>query len=278
MAGKQFDPHIVRVFCEFEALARIRQGIKIGSSGARSSTPSVASDTGIPAFDEMLGKVETDPVLAACVLREANSAASVPTAKLSTACAALGVARLREITSEVGDYAGVGRANERLLEHSLRCAEAARLLAEQTGLINPEDAYTLGLLHDVGEILLRSLFPGETKDMEDLEENERIEREIAAFGVDHAQVGQWVLDACGVPRALTSAVQTHHDVTRINAPAALLLHLANAIAHADDPFKVAALDTISTERLYMLRLSRNDLFRIHACLETALDRRFTPVL
>ena len=116
------------------------------------------------------------------------------------------------------------------------------------------------------------------KEMEGFKDDERIEREIAAFGVDHAQVGQWVMESCGVPRALTSIVQTHHDVMRTNTPAALLLHVANAVAQADDPFKVAALNTISTERLYMLRLSRHDLFRIHASLDSVLEQRLTPVL
>ena len=117
----------------------------------------------------------------------------------------------------------------------------------------------------------------EMKEMAGFEEDERIEREIATFGVDHAQVGQWVLESCGVPRTLSATVQTHHDATRTNTPAALLLHVANTIARADDPFKVAALNTIGTERLYMLSLSRHDLFRIHTSLDSALEQRLTPV-
>ncbi|MCA1849526.1 MAG: HDOD domain-containing protein, partial [Acidobacteria bacterium] len=143
-------------------------------------------------------------------------------------------------------------------------AEAARLIAEHTGIIDADDAYTLGLLHDVGEFLFRALFREEVEGMQDIEEGARIEREVTAFGVDHAQVGQWVLEACGVPRALTAVVQTHHDVMRINAPAALLLHVVNAIAHADNPHKVAALDELGSDRLAMLRLGRADLANIHA--------------
>jgi HD-like signal output (HDOD) protein len=145
-------------------------------------------------------------------------------------------------------------------------------------LINSEEADSLGLLHDIGRVLLRSLFPEEMKMMEGYEDDELIEREVAAFGVDHAQVGQWVLESCGVPRTLTSFVQTHHDVMRTNTPAALLLHVANAVARADNPFKVAALSTIGTERLYMLRINRHDLFRIHASLDSILEQRFTPVI
>lgn len=279
-AGQQFDPHIVQIFCQFEGLAKIRHHIKTGLNFAQMFTPLVSFDPRALSSYEMLEMVESEPVLAACVLRETNLAneTDVPTAKLSTACAVLGVARLREMMAEADGGSELDPSDEKLWEHSLRCAEAARLLAERTGIINPEDAYTLGLLHDIGEILLRSLFPEEMRAMTDLTDEERTEGEIAAFGVDHAQVGQWVMNACGLPRALTSAVQTHHDVMRINAPAALLLHVANAIADADDPYKIAALDTIGTDRLYMMNLSRNDLFSIYEATGSALERRLDPVL
>jgi putative two-component system response regulator len=277
-SGGRFDPAVVRAFCDFESLALIRRSLVSGLSANQQSAPSGIFETSAFSFEELIDKVETEPALAACVLREANLAADAPTAKLSLACATLGGARLRELVAEAGFCGESTQMNERLWEHSLRCAEAARLLAEQTAILNTEDAYTLGLLHDLGEVLLRSLFPEEMKAMEGLDDDERVEREVSEFGVDHAQVGQWVLEACGVSRSLTFTVQTHHDVSRINSPAALLLHLANTIARTGDPFKVAALDTLSTERLYMLRLSRNDLFRVHAATDSAVDRRLAPVI
>jgi putative nucleotidyltransferase with HDIG domain len=274
-AGERFDPEVVCAFRELQHLAQIRRSIADGLDVPYLSAPPSASDISGLTYDELVSAVETEPALAARVLREANLAAPKPTARLSVACAALGDSRLREIMAQGG--ADV-QEDEGVWEHSLRCAEAARLLAEQTALMNSEEAYSLGLLHDVGRVRLCSLFPEEVKEMEGFKDDERIEREIATFGVDHAQVGQWVLESCGVPRALTSTVQTHHDVMRTNTPAALLLHVANAVAQADDPFKIAALNTISTERLYMLRLSRHDLFRVHASLDTALEQRLAPVL
>jgi putative two-component system response regulator len=274
-AGGRFDPEVVSVFRELQHLAQIRRSIADGLSASQLSVPPDASDIGRLTYEELASYVETDPALAARVLREANQASAAPTARLSVACDALGAQRLREILAQ--NSAGV-QEDEGLWEHSLRCAEAARLIAEKTALINDEEAYSLGLLHDIGRVLLRSLFPEEMKEMEGFEDDERIEREVAAFGVDHAQVGQWVLESCGVPRALTSFVQTHHDVMRTNTPGALLLHVANAIARADDPFKVAALNTIGSERLYMLSLSRHDLFRIHTSLDSVLEQRLAPVL
>lgn len=102
----------------------------------------------------------------------------------------------------------------------------------------------------------------------------RIEREVSAFGVTHAQVSQWVLDACGLPHALSLAVQTHHDAVRTNDPAALLLHVADAVARAQDSTQVASHNALNTESLAPLRLTRADLARIHELTTAEVGERF----
>ena len=216
-----------------------------------------------------------DPALAALVLREANADnLSEPTANLETACARLGEERLRAVVSKTCAHNSTGPDDSQFKEHSLRCAVAARLLAEQTGVIAPGDAYALGLLHDIGEMLLCSLFPEEMENIIWLGEDARLEREVAAFGVDRAQIGQWVLEAFRIPRALGAAVQTHHDAMRINAPAALLLHMANVIACADSPTEITALDALGSDRLALLRLNRADLARIHERTAETVEGRW----
>jgi HD-like signal output (HDOD) protein len=273
-SGSRFDPEVVRAFCEFEPLARIREAIAAGPRPAGHEGFDVSGLT----FDRLLDKVSCDLLLAARVLREANSGGGPLTTNLPSACSALGGDRLREVVSGGATWGELTAVPKEIWEHSLRAAEAARLIAEQTGTVNPEDAYTLGLLHDVGEALLGSLFPAAAAVLAGLDDRERVEHEAATYGVDHAQVGQWALGACGMPRALSSALQAHHDVSCANDPAALLLHVANAVANATDPFKLAALDTIGADRLYMLRLSRTALFRIHSLTGDALERRLNPVL
>jgi putative nucleotidyltransferase with HDIG domain len=151
---------------------------------------------------------------------------------------------------------------------------AAMLLAEMSGTLDPDEAYTAGLLHDLGEALLRSLFPEEAEKIIWLGPSFRADREVAAFGVDHAQIGQWILDACNVPHALSHVIQTHHDINLVSDPASLLLHVADAIAHADHPGEVAKLDTLPPHRLALLRLSHADLARVHELTAEAISGRF----
>ncbi len=260
----QFDPSVVRAFCELESLALIRARLAPDTWGGLFNDSTFDLTEQPPEFTELRREIISDPVLAACVLHEANTRYNAePTADLDEACARLGVAHLGAIVARMGSRDRGGEAGK-TCAHALCAAEAARLIAAHTGIVGEEEAYTLGLLHDVGEILLGAVFSDETRGFEGLEPAARVEREVAAFGVDHGQVGQWVLEACGLPRTLTSAVQAHHDAMRINAPVALLLHMADAVARIDETCNFASLDELGSDRLAMLGLNRSVLADIHA--------------
>jgi hypothetical protein len=50
-------------------------------------------------------------------------------------------------------------------------------------------------------------------------------------------------------------LQTNHDVACVDDRVSLIPHVADTVARVGDPFKVAAHDTIGTDRLYMLKLT-----------------------
>lgn len=278
-AGTRFDPEVVRAFRGLEALAQIRDSIKRGEFGSQFLPVRVPTDLRRLPIEGLVKEVEAEPALAAAVLRAANAGQpeGETTASLYAACARLGAEALRDAVSQTGAGERATYEADELRDHSLRCATAAMLLAEMNGMLDPDEAYTAGLLHDLGEALLRSLFPDEAEKIIWLGHPLRLDREIAAFGVDHAQIGQWILDACNVPHALSHAIQAHHDVNLVTDPAALLLHLADAIARADDPGELASLDTLPPYRLAQLRLSHADLARVHELTTEMVGRRFDRV-
>ena len=278
-AGAQFDPEVVAAFCGLEALAQIRASIARGDFGSGFLPVARPAALRLLPLEELLRVVEREPALAASVLRAANEGlrAEDATLNLYTACERLGADALREIIVQADRGRRRGREAEVLRDHSRRCAAAAMLLAEKTGALDPEEAYTVGLLHDLGEALLRSLFPEEAENITWLGHPFTVEKEVNAFGVDHAQVGQWILDACGVPATLSFAVQAHHDIDHVNDPAALLLQVADAVACADDSSEMAGLDALAPDRLALLRLAPAELARIHEKTTEMVDGRFDSV-
>jgi putative nucleotidyltransferase with HDIG domain len=264
-AGSQFDPEIVAVFCGLEALAQIRGHIARGDFGSGFLPFTRPAALRVLPLEELVKVVEREPALAASVLRAANEGlrSEEATMSLYAACARLGAEHLREIIVQGDGGKRSGHEAEVLRDHSRRCAAAAMLLAERTGVLDPDEAYTAGLLHDLGEALLRSLFPVEADNITWLGHPFMVEKEVNAFGVDHAQVGQWILDACGVPATLSFAVQAHHDIEHVNDPAALLLQVADAVACVNDSSEMAGLDVLAPDRLAPLRLTLAELARIH---------------
>ena len=261
-------------YTDVGALARIRDGVEAWAGGADRLPVRHFSVPAGATFNDLVSHAMRDPGLALCVLREANKAQGGGLTSIKGACTLLDEAGLRALAGRACVHTPAADGSRQFREHSQRAAVAARLLSELTGIVEPEAAYAVGLLHEVGEALLSSLFPEEMERFTWLETEAQLEHEVAAFGVDHAQVGQWLLEACGLPRQLCAAVQAHHDSVRINAPAALLLHVADRIARAESPSEVASLDALGSDRLAMLGLNRSDLARIHErTAEAAWERR-----
>lgn len=305
-ANTIFDPEAVRAFCELDRLAAIRQRIFQADFGSTHAARDNFDFT-IATFDDLQHEVFSDPLLAADVLRIANekllnetlagetydsehqadNSQDAPTADLAVACARLKLEGLRQTIANrtARQLDCLHRKDETSLpsddaldhdafrEHSLRCAATARLLAEHTGIIAPAAAYTLGLLHDIGEALLCETFPNEMKNLLHLDTDARICREVEFFGVDHAQIGEWILERCGVTRPLAALVQTHHDVMRTGAPAALLLHVAACLAHVGDTQKVSTLDALGSDRLALLGLNRAVVATIYARTTSAVKEQ-----
>ena len=112
---------------------------------------------------ELVKLVEQDPVLAQSLLRFANSAANSTGARMTSLAESIrrvGTQGLRSVilSSMVeGTLCRPGTAFDGMVkqvwEHMIRTAPIARVLAPGFGVV-PDEAFTLGLLHDVGKLVL----------------------------------------------------------------------------------------------------------------------------
>jgi putative nucleotidyltransferase with HDIG domain len=121
--------------------------------------------------DFNMGKIadlmETDPILAARVMRTVNSAGmatKAPATNLQNAVMRLGQRNLRTVLLEasVGSVfesrdKRIADAAKAVWQHSVAVALLARDIGILLGIGDPEDAYLTGLLHDVGKPVLAIL-------------------------------------------------------------------------------------------------------------------------
>ncbi len=119
-----------------------------------------------------------------------------------------------------------------LWRHAIATGMAAEALAPARG-VDPGEAFTAGVLHDIGKFALNLVMPDvyatavEHAVTEGVTIREAEQREI---GVDHTVSGRELATRWGFPEALVDAVARHHDDPSELGPLAATVALANAIA------------------------------------------------
>jgi HD-like signal output (HDOD) protein len=143
-------------------------------------------------------------------------------------------------------------------------AAAARMLAERT---NHDDAsaFTAGLLHDVGKLVL-GLRLGDTywELLEEaVEDGGAGEAERAALSCDHARVGGWLLQLWGMPPDLVEAVALHTDPLVIDdgLDTTSIVAVADRLIHATDANGTARDDVLDQLRAAVPGLVEADAWR-----------------
>ncbi|MGK5029833.1 HDOD domain-containing protein [Janthinobacterium sp. DSP2-3-3] len=190
-------------------------------------------------------KIELDQALAAKTLRIANSSFYGMQSKVTSipqAVSVLGFHSIRTVVTAcalTGSFAPVsgGFDFKAFWRHSLATAIAARLLAPHLR-VNPETAFTAGLLHDLGTLVLVTRFPAEhalVRSYRQAHDCQMADAELAVIGIDHAQVGSALAAYWKFPEAIQQAVADHHAIDRLEAGGLpLAVHMANAVALALD--------------------------------------------
>ncbi len=194
--------------------------------------------------------IETDAGLAARLLRIVNSPFYGFPSRIETishAVAVVGTRELRDLalaTVVVRIFEGIPPElmdMERFWRHSLTAGLVARGIAEARRDGAAESRFVAGLLHDVGKLLLCRRVPELARHALARATYEQIplpEAEREALGFDHAEVGGALLEAWRLPEPLVVAARWHHApelAPELWREDALITHLANVLAHRDEP-------------------------------------------
>lgn len=211
-------------------------------------------------FDDISALIERSQKLTARVLSMANSALYALQSTVTSLPRAVSILGFREIRTLVLTLGAVSVIRDAKLPkscdvrelwcHQVKTAVIARVLAKAasqgTGLpggkpddgleLTPDEAYVVGLLHDMGKVFLASRRPRIWDAIQALRKREGLdfhEAEYAYWGMDHALIGAQILHFWQLPPLLTDPINWHHApaLAPVFASGARLLAAANIIAH-----------------------------------------------
>jgi HD-like signal output (HDOD) protein len=190
----------------------------------------------------MIGKIISDDTgLTARLLRISNSALYGFPSKVETvqrAMAIIGTKQIRELalaTTVLRMFKGLKNpfvTMESFWQHSVACGVAARIIATTRRENNVERFFVLGLLHDVGRVIMFMKAPDQSNKAFQLAQSSQqllFQAEQEVFGYHHGDVGRALLDMWKLPKVQQEAVGCHHNPAR-----AVHYPLETAVVHAAD--------------------------------------------
>lgn len=175
--------------------------------------------------NELAHELEIDPGLHVRVLKTVNSAAfglSHKVSNITHAVNLLGRGRLESLVLSVATKDTLSQHNKAAwLDMKLFWATAARRATIARGLaaeLHPHvqsDVFTIGLLEDIGVLILANREGSRYRDIylnwQNQEDIDLIAEEQRHCGIDHAALGQQMAQHWGFPDTLSEAIGHHHQ-------------------------------------------------------------------
>jgi len=203
---------------------------------------SIAEDERSAAMD-LATVISSDQALTAKLLKLSNSAYYGYARRISNvreAVILLGMRTVRSvaISSAIIDAFKVpelergGFDQDLFWAHSVNVGLVSELVARETRASRPEDAFTAGVLHDVGKLAMMLAEPrlfGEVIDLVRHEDMKYRDAELAVFEFGHEQVGARLAQRWKFPESLIGAIRDHHPAKGVYA----IGSLGDVVAAAD---------------------------------------------
>lgn len=209
--------------------------------------------------------IRQDPALTQRVLHVANSpfyCGRVPSQSIHAAITRLGLRQLRTVITmaATGELFDVTDPHVRMMwEHSVATAIAATTLVHELNVVDGEEAFIAGMLHDVGKLVIYRQYPESYRETIEtaLSEGRRLhEVEAEQYRLfTHMSIGGLVVRKWSLPDLLAEAVRFHHEVETEIPPRDVLGHTRLVCVVALANMLVASLnvDMVQVELEYIAR-------------------------
>lgn len=193
---------------------------------------------------EMVDLIKHDPALTLKVLRLCNSSYYGLPRKINSLQEALVYIGTDTLVNFVlagclstfyqQAQAGYGLEKGELWRHSVGCAIASQRIAARSNEEGSAQAFTAGLIHDIGKIILNTYVGEEIQAIMELVNTKQIafaEAEKQVLGFSHTEAGAQLARHWNLPDPLTEAIAFHQDPGKAGAYARLVseVHLGNIL-------------------------------------------------
>ena len=230
-------------------------------------------------IEKISREVQQDQVISAQTLKLCNSAMFARKKRIESldhALVFLGQDQLVKfiLTAALKNYFGqVGKGYSLckggIYHHAVGTAVMAEKIADLTGATTRSTAYTAGLLHDIGKVVLdqyiTSAYPLFYRRMNKDEDSfTKIEKDI--LGTDHTLVGSELAEKWAFPESLRETVRYHHapDEATQHPELAHIIYLADLLlSRFSSGLEIERLDThVLDKRLQQIGLSSKNLAQV----------------
>lgn len=196
-------------------------------------------------FDALAKVIEHDPGLTANILQLANSAYFGWSRRIKTvkeAITRLGTNRIFQMVLCMSvaplvrkPIKGYDMEADALWEHSFATAIFAEKMVQTLKVRGREEAFTAGLLHDMGKVVLGTFIEVDDHPIKELVTMEGLpfdEAERRVLGMDHAEVAAELLASWNLPPEVVAAARWHHNPGAADEHQQIvdIVHLADALA------------------------------------------------
>lgn len=182
-------------------------------------------------IESMSRIIETEPVLAAKILKQVNSAAYALPNKITSinrAVTILGFSTVRQLALNLLLYNKLIQQNASqrfeflfFWQHCLYVASLSKRIAVALKYPDPDLIYTGGLLHDIGKVVLETygrITYSDFIDSIDKCGHSSLEEERRFFGLTHAEMGHIFCLEWQLPTSIMAIVAFHHNQPTESSP------------------------------------------------------------
>lgn len=188
--------------------------------------------------------LESDEAMASKVLKLANSSFygfSKQVKTISHAVVCLGFNTIKQMSLTAHSFSVLDQKLDgyyldkgSMFQHSFGTALASRLLATKMFYPNAEEVYLMGLLHDVGKVILNQYAAEEFKKVVELYNQGGIafyEAERQILGFDHGEIGAAVCKKWNLSDDIVDTIRCHHSPEEASSSnlSVHMVHIANII-------------------------------------------------